>query len=137
MCGDSFPNAKELLSHIKLHKRQHLPAMNFLWWLGKHLHIYIWYVEEVDGLDSFQTINEPNKGNILYIDRTLYSAYYDMYKVYLKGTCRNIPCLQCIKKNMIRTMPEKKYMNYKMQQNGMYEPDKPRSLNPPNELLIA
>lgn len=131
LCPMLLSSVSDLLVHKSVHARPHIQHINFLWWLGRTLGLYIWYVEELD-INGYEVSHEE-KGAILYINPQVYEGYHILYEQYLKGTCKNSPCWQCHLKNEIRTMPEKRYMKLKMQQDAHYEPDKPRVIL--NEML--
>lgn len=121
MCGSISVSVSDYKAHNDVHKREHIPAKGFYWWLGTYLDAYILNIEQIDGLDNFELLDTT-----LYLSPNLLNAYYELYKVYVRGTCRNSPCWECIKKNSIRTMPERRYMRWKLEKDGMYEPDKRR-----------
>lgn len=120
-CGVLTSSLQDALAHDKVHQRTHRRAKFFTWWLGEYLGEYIRSFEYVSGLDTIEMID-----GVLYINNEMMDGYYTLYKNYLKGTCKDEPCMECIAHNKIRTMPEKRYQRYKLERDGIYEPDKPR-----------
>lgn len=103
--GTATRSIKDYLSHKSIHQREHIPPMRFDWWLGRMTNVFV-----TDMQSQF--------------DQSTIDKFYVLYKEYLKGTCANMPCYSCIQRNIIRTMPEKKYMKYKLEKDGQYELDK-------------
>lgn len=58
------------------------------------------------------------------------NAYHELYQEYLRGTCANTPCFNCMIKNALRTMPEKRK---KLLDNRN---EMPKTKNMPDEVLV-
>lgn len=99
--GYEFNTIQEYIAHVKGHSKPHVPALPFYIWLGRMTNQFVW-----DLVGQFTT-EEINTWHVVYLEAT-------------KDTCRNSPCWDCIQRNRIRTMPEKKYMAYKLEKDGKY-----------------
>ena len=103
-CGSISVTVNDHITHLSIHKRTHRPAMPFLIWLGRYL-------------ETFMT-----EKMFVQIETEILLAYHEIYTEYLSDTCRNTPCDYCMKKQWLYEMPQKKYMKYKLETTGKYEP---------------
>ena len=78
-----FTSVPDLIAHLQVHKRLHLKAPSFMYWLYNKL-------KELKLIDRYMTWET---WNFEFIKWSNY--FFPMYESETRNTCRNIPCWQC------------------------------------------
>lgn len=73
-CDDILLSVGDLISHLKMHKRQHIQYRGFDSWLRKKF--YLW--------------------DLIEIPYHYRQEYYSQWKYEMSKTCMNLPCLSCL-----------------------------------------